>query len=165
MMTDDFRKIRIRKSPTADTRTADHFVTPEELRDSTILHRLDVLHAMKWFAFLMEQAGRTHDWTKKVYFKEFYEQFHREQVTHKGDWPSNPDGWYMKRHLKKERHHLNKACPEDVNLVDVLEMLCDCVMAGLARNGRYREEEPDADMLVKAYKNTVKKLIECVEIE
>ena len=51
-----------------------------------------------------------------------------------------------------------------MNLIDVLEMLCDCVMAGLARTGHYQEEEPDAEMLAKAYKNTVKLLIDNTEV-
>jgi hypothetical protein len=106
------------------------------------------------------QRGIKHDFTKIRNFEEFYEQFHRAQET--GKWGT---GWYDDIHIVEERHHLNDRCPDDVNLIDVLEMLCDCVMAGLARSGKYREEEPNAEILVKAYKNTAKLLCDVTEVD
>lgn len=153
-------QIVIRKSPSADTRSADHAVTREELRLSTDMHIVDVWKAMQFFRRKMDVAAGRHDYTKVDYFDEFYDQFHKAQAT--GEWGT---GWFDEIHIVKERHHLKDRCPEDVNLIDVLEMLCDCVMAGLARSGTYRDEEPDADMLVKAYKNTVKLLLEHVRVE
>ena len=40
-------------------------------------------------------------------------------------------------HRKINRHHLlqDDGVPADVNLVDVLDMIVDCVMAGMARTG------------------------------
>lgn len=72
------------------------------------------------------------------------------------------DWW--KLHLT-ERHHLNDSCPDDVNLVDVLELICDCVSAGLARTGTVYDIELPADILEKAVKNTVELLIENIEVK
>ena len=152
-------KITIMKSPIADTRSADHLISLEELRQSTTMHISDVRKAMNWFSKVLAWRGVRHDWTKVTFIREFYCQFSNAQKT--GEWGT---GWYDQIHIAKERHHLKDCCPEDVNLIDVLEMLCDCVMAGLARSGKYRDEEPDPEMLVKAYKNTVQLLIDAVEI-
>ncbi len=152
-------KIRIHKSPSADTRSADHEITPRELLDSSRMHIDDVQKAMMFLRTQLFNALLSHDWTKILYDREFYEQFHKAQQT--GDWGK---GWYDQIHIVKERHHLKDRCPDDVNLIDVLEMLCDCVMAGLARSGKYREEEPNPEILVKAYKNTVKMLLDATEV-
>ena len=57
-------------------------------------------------------------------------------------------------------------CPEDVDLLDVLEMIVDCVCAGMARSGEVRSLEIDSDILNKAVQNTVeliKREIEVIE--
>ena len=152
-------KIRIPKSAAADTRTADHEVTKEELHASSWQHIHDVQDALTFICNELQTRGIRHDITKITHLDEFYEQFHRAQQT--GEWGK---GWFDQIHVVQERHHLKDHCPEDVNLFDVLEMLCDCVMAGLARSGKYREEEPSPDILVKAYKNTVKMLLNATEV-
>ena len=152
-------RIRIFRSPTADTRSADHFVSEQELEKSSRMHINDVKTAMRWLEDKMEKAAAGHDWTKLSYLNEFYKQFHQAQVT--GDWG---EGWYDQIHIVRERHHLNDHCPDDVNLIDVIEMLCDCVMAGLARKGKYRPEEPDPEILMRAYQNTVKLLLDNTDI-
>jgi hypothetical protein len=159
------KKIIVHKSPSADTRSANHIITKDELEKSTAMHISDVAKAMHWFAEKLEEAGENHDWTKNEYLDEFYEQFHREQETGHGDWGENPDGWYRKIHLVKERHHLSNGCPEDVDLFDVLEQIADGVMAGMARSGKYRQEPISKDMLEKAYRNTVAKLLGVIELK
>lgn len=153
-------KIIVRKSPSADTRSADHLITESELSQSTSMHINDVIQAMNWFAINIVFRGARHDWTKIKYFKEFYEQFSKAQRT--GDWGT---GWYDDIHIQKERHHLSDRCPEDVDLFDILEQIADSVMAGLARSGGYREEIPDAHMLQTAYLNTARKLIDHTEVQ
>lgn len=64
---------------------------------------------------------------------------------------------WWKTHLT-ERHHLNDKAPEDVNLIDVLEMICDCVSAGKARTGKVYKIEIKPEILVKAVENTQKLL-------
>ena len=75
--------------------------------------------------------------------------------------------WYQ-LHITQERHHLNGKAPNDVNLIDVLEMVTDCVMAGLARNGKVTKEyfELDSELLQKAVFNTALLLKEyCVVVD
>ena len=157
--------IRIKKSKSADTRSADHVIGRQELLDSTRMHISDVRKAMAWFSRMLVMRACSHDKTKLTEFDEFYRQFHNEQATGKGDWMDNPQGWYRKIHLVEERHHLNNACPNDVNLFDVIEMLCDCAMAGLARSGNYRHDDIDANVLKTAFDNTVKMLVENTIVE
>lgn len=62
--------------------------------------------------------------------------------------------------------HLLSNCPDDVNLIDVLEMIVDCVCAGLARSGDIRDLEINSEILDRAVKNTaklIKGMIEVVE--
>lgn len=156
----DKKDIVIRKSPSADTRSADHEITMNELERSTAMHVSDVAKGLRWLADRLEDAGERHDWTKFVYMDEFYDQFHNAQIT--GEWG---DGWYDQIHVVKERHHLNDRCPDDVDLIDVLEQLVDNVMAGLARSGKYRDEPVDAELLQRAYANTARKLVDATEVE
>lgn len=56
---------------------------------------------------------------------------------------------------KDERHHIKDHCPDDVDLVDVLEMIADCTAAALARSGGLKYPlEIDKDVLYKAFENT-----------
>ena len=161
----DNETIEIRRGASADTRSANHVVSRKELEESTESHISDVAKAMRWFADRIEEAGDRHDWTKLEYMDEFYDQFHNEQITHNGDWMDNQNGWYQSIHLKKERHHLSHSAPDDVDLVDVLEQIADCVMAGMARSGECRNEKLPDGLLEKAYANTVNRLLSVVKVK
>lgn len=54
--------------------------------------------------------------------------------------------------------------PEDVNLIDVLEMIVDCVMAGMARTGNVYPLDIKNEVLRKAFDNTVELLKRNVEV-
>ena len=43
--------------------------------------------------------------------------------------------------------------------------ITDGVMAGMARSGEYRIEEPSAELLLKAYRNTAKLLLNNVNVK
>ena len=73
--------------------------------------------------------------------------------------------WSHKHYYELERHHLRRHCPDDVTLIDVVEMVCDCVSAGMARSGEVRDLEISEDILVKAVKNTVEMCKEAVILE
>ena len=73
--------IVIRPSPTADTRSADHKVSQEELAASTEQHIEDVGKGMDFVAKKIREAGKNHDWTKLRYMKAFYAQFSNAQKT------------------------------------------------------------------------------------
>jgi len=150
--------IKISKSPTADTRTCDFSnVSEEQLLDSTLQHIEDVRQALSLFESELKIAGIKHDCTKVDNIEDFHSDF-------KGGFKSTK--WY-EMHQEKERHHLGKEqyVQDDVNLLDVLEMIADGVMAGMARSGEYRKEDIPADLLTKAFSNTVDLLLRNVEVE
>lgn len=151
-------KIKIKKSITADTRSCDYTkVTKQALVDSTIQHCSDVTKALKFFSEGLECAGVAHDYTKFKYIDEFYEDFTNGFKT---------TTWYEK-HKRQERHHINvtEGVRSDVNLIDVLEYISDCVMAGMARTGKIYELKLSDELLQRAFKNTVELLKENVEVE
>lgn len=95
---------------------------------------------------MVEAAGR-HDFDKISDI----DGFHRDFLTgfKRTDW------WDAHRRLN--RHHLLQAdgVPSDVNLVDVLDMISDCVMAGMARAGSVYPLDIAPDVLMLAFQNTV----------
>jgi len=143
--------IHIRKSETADTRTCDFSkVTKGQLRMSSIQHRNDVLEGLVFFANLLDDAAVRHDIDKL----DDLDGFHRDFLT------GFKDTTWWDNHRKVARHHLlaDDGVPEDVNLVDVLDMIVDCVMAGMGRSGSVYPLEIKPDVLGKAFQNTVELL-------
>jgi len=135
--------ISISKSPTADTRTCDVTkVERQQLLDSSRQHITDVAKAMAFFSSKLFAAAAEHDYDKLTDIDWFYEDFQTnfEQT-----------GWWD-NHRKIHRHHLAQkdGVPEDVNLLDVLEYIADCVMAGMARSGEVYPLVMDDELLVTA---------------
>lgn len=150
--------ITIKKSPTADTRTCDvDKVTMQQLLESSEIHIQDVRRGLEFFKTYMAQAQDVHDWDKISDIKWFFDDF-KTKFTQTGWWDN---------HRKIHRHHIDKpdGCPEDVNLMDVLEHIADCVMAGMARSGSVYELKLSDELLQKAFKNTVELLKKNVEVE
>lgn len=84
--------------------------------------------------------GLAHDWTKF-------------------DFPNLT----FEEHMNYERHHLNlpSGVHDDVDLLDVMEFVADCVSAGLQRSGEVKVEYlsvPD-EVLQRAVYNTATKLV------
>lgn len=140
----------IHKNPNGDTRTAQKGVTFEQFQEANDMHRRDVLALMGELAVKIAGAGDLHDITKKSQERMFYRDF-LATMNDGADFTSSE--WYQ-LHVKAERHHLNSHCPEDVNLIDVLEMLADCICAGMARSGEVRNLAIDEDVLRQAVWNT-----------
>lgn len=142
------KMIEITKSETADTRTCDFTkVSEEQLRQSSEAHIRDVRRALDMFRALLGEAGFNHDLDKIMALAHFHSDFVTGFKT---------TGWWD-NHRKTTRHHLQAAdgVPANVNLIDVLEMIADCVMAGMARSGSVSDVTiPDA-VLKKAFVNTV----------
>ena len=152
-------KIIIKPSKKADTRSAFGLVTEEELLKDTKSHISDVQRVSKLIADLLVQQCLQHDHTKIEYLDDFYQDF----SSGKTGAMFKDMGWF-KKHLT-ERHHLNDRCPEDVDLIDVLEMVIDCTVAGLARTGEVFPITISPDILQKAVDNTSKLIIDSVEVE
>ena len=146
-----FAVIEIRKSPTADTRTCDFAnVSKETLLASSHQHIADVREAISFFQDKLTEAWGDHDHDKISDI----DGFHRDFVT-----GFKQTEWWDK-HRKINRHHLLEpdGVPDNVNLIDVLDMIADCVMAGMARSGSVYPLNIDQDVLRRAFDNTVELL-------
>lgn len=151
-------KLIIRKSPTADTRTCDFAsVSKDKLLQSSMQHIREVQAAMGFFGILLCNQAERHDHDKLSDI----DGFHRDFVTGftQTTWWDN--------HRKVNRHHLLEpdGVPADVNLIDVLEMVADCVCAGMARSGSVYPLNISPEVLMQAFQNTVELLKAHVVVE
>jgi hypothetical protein len=143
--------ITIQKSETADTRTCDYAnVSKDTLLASSRQHISDVRRALDFFMAQVCAAGQRHD-TDKI---TDIDGFHRDFLT-----GFKVTEWWD-RHRKLNRHHLNMddGIPADVNLIDVLDYIADCVMAGMARSGNVYPLHLPPELLERAFQNTVELL-------
>lgn len=154
--------IHIKKSETADTRSATEDVTKEQLLLSSIQHINDVGKALHWMAYKLMEIAERHDYTKTQNISEFFIDFRAIQEGRLNDFKNAH--WYKDIHLE-ERHHLTDMVPDDVNLFDVLERIADCVMAGMARTGEVYDDTLDEDVLMRAFRNTYKLLMGQVVVD
>ena len=149
--------IEIRKSPTADTRTCDVTkVERHQLLASSRQHIADVAKAMAFFSSKLFAAAAEHDYDKLTDIDWFYADFKTKFA--QTEWWDN--------HRKIHRHHLGHAdgVPGDVNLLDLLEYISDCVMAGMARSGDVYALEASDELLRRAFENTVELLKSQVKV-
>lgn len=140
--------ITIKSSPTADTRTCDYTsVDKATLLTSSVQHIGDVARGLAFFQVMLSEAIARHDTDKLTDI----DGFHADFVT-----GFTQTGWWDK-HRQQNRHHLTQAdgIPDDVNLIDVLDYITDCCMAGMARSGSVRPVTLDAAVLQRAFENTV----------
>lgn len=150
--------ITIQKSQTADTRTCDYAnVTKETLLASSEQHIGDVRHALEFFVGRIRDAKAAHDTDKLTDIDGFHADFLTGFERHE---------WWD-RHRRLNRHHLTEAdgVPDDVNLIDVLDFISDCVMAGMARSGSVYALKLSPELLERAFQNTVELLKREVEVE
>ena len=145
--------IQIQPSPTADTRTCDFVnVSKRTLYESSVQHINDVRHGLEFFAAKIMDAMMEHDPDKLTDI----DGFHADFVT-----GFKRTGWWD-RHRRLNRHHLTQddGIPPDVNLIDVLDFITDCVMAGMARSGSVYPLKLSPELLERAFQNTVS-LLKC----
>ena len=150
--------IKIQKSKTADTRSCDFSkVTKKQLEISSMQHIGDVRQGFDFFRGLLGEAGMKHDFDKITAL----DHFHADFTT-----GFKETGWWDK-HREINRHHLlqEDGVPSDVNLVDVLDMIVDCVMAGMGRTGEVYPLDIKPEVLKAAFDNTVEMLKEQVVVE
>lgn len=150
--------IKISTSATADTRTCDlASVTKEALLASSHQHIDDVRKALAFFSGLIGAVASRHDFDKISDI----DGFHADFVT-----GFKQDAWWT-RHRQLNRHHLLQpdGVRDDVNLIDVLDLIADCVMAGMARSGSVYPLNIDPDVLRRAFDNTVELLKRQIVVE
>lgn len=153
--------VTIKKNPNGDTRTAKPDVSFEEFQASNDMHIEDVKNVMSELSDRVYCAGVEHDFTKKTKERLFYRNF-LATINNGVNFVNNE--WYQ-YHIQQERHHLLANCPQDVDLIDVLEMISDCVCAGKSRSGEIRPVEISSEILELAFKNTVKLVDNMAKVE
>ena len=144
--------VTIHKNPNGDTRTAPENVSFKQFQEANDQHILDVARVMEAISHCLKSNAHKHDWTKKAEEEMFYRDF----LSAKNDGADFVSSEWYQLHVNTERHHLLARCPEDVSLLDVIEMVVDCVCAGKTRSGQVRDIEISPEILEKALKNTVK---------
>ena len=150
--------VRIKRSPTADTRTCDWSkVSKDTLLASSKQHIADVQEGMVLLCMMIGEAAHRHDFDKITDI----DGFHRDFKT-----GFKQTAWWD-NHRKVNRHHLSMddGVPEDVNLIDVLDHIVDCVMAGMARSGSVYDLSLPASVLERAFANTVELFKSHVRLE
>lgn len=143
--------IEIIKSPKSDCHRVDGKIEKSNLWLSMARHMDNVADGMDFFATKILDAGMAHDYTKMTMFDEYHEAVESGK--------KNKSEWYQK-HKELERHHIVEQEYNDVTLIDVLEYISDCVMAGSVRSN-----DPQAinikisdAILQKAFQNTLEML-------
>ena len=155
--------VKMERNCLGDTRTATHMPTREEFREANWSHKDDVLNLAVAFASELRSRVGNHDWTKvQAPYDEMFYELMKSTIEDGADFM---DGEWARLHYDVlERHHLSRHCPSDVTLFDVLEMLFDCVSAGMTRSGSVYPIEISNEILQKAVSNTVDYLVKHVEV-
>lgn len=126
----------------------------EKVKEGTVQHIEDVGKAIAFFCSQLIHRASIHDYDKLTTI----DRFHEELTT------GVDNGWW-RDHQIMHRHHLTHiGTPADVNLIDVLEYISDCVMAGLGRSGSVYELKIPEGILQKAFENTVEMLKSNVKV-
>ena len=155
--------VKMERNCLGDTRTATHMPTREEFREANWSHKDDVLNLAVAFATELRSRVGNHDWTKvQAPYDEMFYELMKSTIEDGADFM---DGEWARLHFDVlERHHLSRHCPSDVTLFDVLEMLFDCVSAGMTRSGSVYPIEISNEILQKAVSNTVDYLVKHIEV-
>lgn len=156
--------IKIKKNTNGDSRVADHVPTINEFDMANASHVEDVKNLIGEFCRILKIKSSEHDWTK---IRDPYRSmFYRDMcATLEGRLPDFMEGeWAQQHYYQNERHHLAVYARPDVDMFDVIEMICDCVAAGMARSGEVFDVEIPNVVLQRAVKNTVEILKGEVEV-
>jgi hypothetical protein len=143
--------IVINKSSTADTRSCDwSSVSKDQLLESSIQHIDDVKKGIEFMCDTLLRSVHRHDHDKISDI----DGFHRDFVT------GFKEHQWFDNHIQVNRHHLGypEAVPEDVDLLDIIEMVVDCTMAGMGRSDEIYPIEIPNEVLQRAVNNTMLRL-------
>lgn len=145
------KQVQITKTPLLSTSGEGNPDTdPGDLLKEVHAHIKAVQDLMSLLTKQAEEQVRQHDSTKHDHLEEYVRDY-----STRGDGKNH---WWSEVHNVTERHHLPDEI-DDLNIVDLMEHICDTVAAGLARDGKYRPERIDPDKLQRIVDNTVTMLI------
>ena len=155
--------IKIKRHTEGDTRTAKEIPTINDFYSANYDHVEDVKNLAEFFSRELVKRTQNHDWTKLQ--EPYKSMFYRDMCAVLEGRMDFFDGEWSRLHYNElERHHLKQHCPDDVNMFDVIEMICDCVAAGLARSGNVYDLVIPSEVLQKAVANTVELLKNEVQV-
>lgn len=155
--------MKIRRHTEGDSRVAKELPSIKAFQNANKDHIRDVTGLINVFVDILNEKSSMHDWTKVT--EPYESMFYRDLCnTIKGSINFDEGEWADLHYNKLERHHLKRRCPDDVDLFDVIEMICDCVAAGLARSGDVYDIDIPAEILTKAVNNTVEILKNEIEV-
>ena len=155
--------IEIKTHTEGDSRVSESVPTFTEFCNANVDHRKDVKKLIMEFSDMLAHNALEHDYTKTT--EPYASMFYRDLCATIEGRMDFFDGEWSKLHYNVlERHHLKRHCPDDVNMLDVIEMICDCVAAGMARSGEVYDVDIPAEVLNKAVKNTVELLKSHIQV-
>ena len=155
--------VKITRHTEGDSRVATELPTFTGFNSANSDHRMDVKNLVDRFCEMLKYFSQSHDWTKVD--EPYRSMFYRDLcATLEGRMDFMDGQWAHLHYFELERHHLKRHCPDDVNLFDVIEMICDCVAAGMARSGDVYDLDLDPTILTKAIDNTVSLLKDEIEV-
>jgi len=148
--------IIIKKPPAIDEEATDEMFK-EFAFSANYMHIKDVQKGCAFIANKIIEAGINHDDTKMTVADIDI------LIEERNAGVSFKDSKWHKSHISNNRHHYHQLenCPDDFNLIDVIESLVDCTMAIKARRGQAFKMPPDfisPELLAKAFKNTLEML-------
>ena len=154
--------VKIVKHTEGDTRTATKIPTITEFNEANTSHYWDVNKVANRFWELAKDQYKSHDYTKR--YDPERSEFYRDLCSAIDGMLKFDKGTWYRKHCKMERHHLDENVPQDVNMIDVLEMIFDRVAAGMARGGTIYPIKLPEDVLNQAIQNTVEMLKNEIEV-
>ena len=155
--------IEIHRHTEGDSRIAKEPPTIAEFKKANESHCRDVVALAEYCCELLMSNARRHDWTKTT--EPYMSMFYRDLCsTIEGKMEFFDGEWSKLHYVELERHHLKRHCLETVNMFDVMEMICDCVAAGMARSGDVYDVDIPPEVLTKAVANTVELLKENIQV-
>ena len=108
-------------------------------------------------------AGRDHDYTKvRDQYKGNYYVDLCNSIENKVNFSSTD---WRQEHFQLERHHLNEHCPDDVNLVDIIENIVNTIVSNCEINGTYGTVSINNTVLLNALNNTITKVKAYINIK
>lgn len=146
--------ISIKRSPSRDVHMSE--LPRDVLLEASVSHILDMLRILAFLREKLDAAAIAHDNDKLTHLDDLHAYLTGSRET---TWHND--------HVRRNRHHLNAlgGVPIDVNLIDVLDYIGDCVASGMARRGSVYAVTIDPQVLIDAFNNTVQLLIDNVKVE
>ena len=113
--------IRVKKHTEGDSRVAKAVPTIEEFDKANNDHVQDVKNLADEFSDMLKRQVMDHDFTKRL--DPYRSMFYRDLCgTIEGKMDFFDGEWSNIHYNVLERHHLTRHCPDDVNMLDVIEM-------------------------------------------